>query len=96
MAGPSMNGSVNSGAIVSQRGVWRLDHRVCQALAGRSSAPVRRRPEVRPDPRVCRPQAATQNAVVPFGVPLPVGPSHPGAALQSTVPHVPLLPETTS
>jgi hypothetical protein len=42
-------------------------------------------------------RSVRQNAVVPFGVPRPVGPSHPVPAWHHTVvEHVPLLPDVTS
>lgn len=45
-----------------------------------------------------RPSTVTmlQNTLVPSGVPLPVGPSYPGAALHRYDPQFPVLPETTS
>src|SRR3954471_12633242 len=36
------------------------------------------------------------SASTPFGVPRPVGPSQPGPAWHSTLPHPPLVPSVTS
>jgi len=57
------------------------------------------------DRRVCpQPRHASRGeptgqpvkAAVPFGVPSPVGPSHPLPAVQIGAPHVPFLPDVTS
>ena len=50
-----------------------------------------------PPPPPPPPPPLTLNAPVPFGVPSPVGPSQPGAAVHSSDgQHVPLLPLVTS
>ena len=44
---------------------------------------------------VCLPKVR-QKALIPSGVPLPVGPSYPVVAVQRYDPQLPLLPEVTS